>query len=240
MRRREGAGRRRRRRRGSRRRRSCARDRPRRIAPVGAEHDTAAPAELCVQACGECRIAAVVLERERRTAVARPGLEASAHERALHRVSAGQGDRRAGVCLRDPGGRRAWARSRTRRAARPPCATDTATGRGTSGRASRCRLLPRRRCSVSTTRPWIEAVWYPFSGSTHERATRGSCSRLRGFFRPSAELIRMLPSFAFTHTVDTWGEPSGLVVARAQNWGPSIALRILSGRSIAMAPPSGR
>ena len=68
-------------------------------------------------------------------------------ERALQRVPAGEGDRRAGVCLRDPGGRRAWARSRTRRAARPPCATDTATGRGTSGRASRCRPPPRRRCT---------------------------------------------------------------------------------------------
>ena len=48
---------------------------------------------------------------------------------------------------------------------------------------------------VSTTRPWIAKLRYaPGEVSCQERATRGSLSRFRGFFRPSAELTMILPS----------------------------------------------
>src|SRR5438477_10387105 len=59
----------------------------------------------------------------------------------------------------------------------------------------------------------------------------------RGFFRPSAVLTTMLPSFGITQIVVTCGDPSGLTVARCQNCGSSRALRIFSGSSAAIGPP---
>src|ERR1051325_10262997 len=56
----------------------------------------------------------------------------------------------------------------------------------------------------------------------------------RGFFLPSAVLTRMWPSFGITQIVLTCGEPSGFIVARCQNCGPSIAARTLSGNSTPM------
>ena len=152
---------------------ASTRDRSRRIAAVRAEDEPAAALLQQVVAQGDDRRTALVVLEQRAPSPGRA--PRPRRPRASTRpagVPAAEGDERPG-CLRGPGGRRASARSRTRRAARLPCATGRATGPGTSARASRCRPPPRRRCSVSTTRPWIEAVWYPFSGSTHESATRG-------------------------------------------------------------------
>ena len=78
------------------------------------------------------------------------------------------------------------------------------------------------------TRPRISIRSYGFSGSACERDTRGSRRRFRTFARPIAVLKATWSPSRSTHIGVTWGDPSGLRVARCQKLGPSSLADVLA------------
>src|SRR3989304_6262972 len=94
------------------------------------------------------------------------------------------------------------------------------------------RLPEQRRCAPSASSG--QALCTPAGAvarSTTVRATRGSRRRLRGFWRPSAVLIRTcVPSWS-TQTGVIWGEPSGISVTKWARLGSSMGWRAASGSS---------
>ena len=107
------------------------------------------------------------------------------------------------------------------------CARDTRPCRGTSSRA--CRSARRRPSSVSSAWP---ADGHPLARDVrvdHEQSeARGSCSRCRGFARPSAVLNETLPSSTSTQTIVECGDPSARsVVTTPTNGFSSRNFRVL-------------